>query len=76
MPRDRGDNPMPDRLWELVKCCFRRDAVERPTAAVIAEILSGMKVIADQLSETQIIANMLSEMDLDLDPQFVQSGLI
>jgi hypothetical protein len=35
-----------------------------------------MKVIADQLSETQIIANMLSEMDLDLDPQFVQSGLI
>ncbi|KAF8209582.1 hypothetical protein K438DRAFT_1753926 [Mycena galopus ATCC 62051] len=34
-PHDTGGNPMPDRLWELVQCCFRYNLFERPTVDLI-----------------------------------------
>ncbi|KAJ7020469.1 kinase-like domain-containing protein [Mycena alexandri] len=42
-PCDKAGIPMPERLWELVKWCFKLDGAERPAVKVIAHILFEMK---------------------------------
>ncbi|KAJ7700927.1 kinase-like domain-containing protein [Mycena olivaceomarginata] len=42
-PRDKGDNPLPDGMWELVQECFKRETSERPPVVVLAAMLSQMK---------------------------------
>ncbi|KAF8147956.1 kinase-like domain-containing protein [Mycena galopus ATCC 62051] len=39
-PHDTGGSPMPDRLWEMVQCCFRYNMFERPTVDLITDIIS------------------------------------
>jgi hypothetical protein len=42
-PYDNKGNPMPDRLWELVQWCWKRQGSERPTVKVITAILSEIR---------------------------------
>ncbi|KAJ7881007.1 kinase-like domain-containing protein, partial [Mycena olivaceomarginata] len=39
-PRDKGGVLMPERIWEFVQLCREEKASERPTASVIADMLS------------------------------------
>ncbi|KAJ7841398.1 kinase-like domain-containing protein [Mycena olivaceomarginata] len=39
-PREKGGVLMPERIWEFVQLCWEEKASERPTASVIADMLS------------------------------------
>ncbi|KAJ7752408.1 kinase-like domain-containing protein [Mycena olivaceomarginata] len=39
-PRDKGGNPMPEALWELVQWCWKLDPSQRPEVQVICAMVS------------------------------------
>ncbi|KAJ7671273.1 hypothetical protein DFH06DRAFT_112892 [Mycena polygramma] len=64
-PCDKGGNPMPDVLWDLVQWCFKHSPADRPSVQVLADVLSDVK--KEPKSQADI-------MDVDTDMPPIASG--
>ncbi|KAJ7608066.1 hypothetical protein DFH06DRAFT_1149244 [Mycena polygramma] len=64
-PCDKGGNPMPDVLWDLVQWCFKHSPADRPSVQVLADVLSDVKKETKSQADT---------MDVDTDMPPIASG--
>ncbi|KAK7032775.1 Serine/threonine-protein kinase STY8 [Favolaschia claudopus] len=59
-PSDKEGVLMPERLWEFVQMCWEVEPSERPTAEVIADVLSELK----HVSEAEHAGDQVPEMGI------------